>query len=364
MELRDVTLREAPQRPGRSYTADQRIAAGHALDRLGVSYVQAGFPVTGETDAAVTSSLAGELDATVTALARPVEGDVTAALDTGAGVVDLFAPFSTLQLRHSLQKPRDAVIEQLTEARDRVEAAGATVHLSVVDAFRTETDHLLSVCEAFPDVQNLTLADTVGRRTPTEVREQLTALADAGVDLGRIGVHFHDDLGVATANVLAAHDCGVGYADVSVASLGERAGNPALEEVVATGVLSRETAFGTDRSALVPACRSVLDALDEQVDDRKAILGSSVTTHESGIHTAAMLAEPATFEPFDPSLFGGERTLLFGAETGRSGAATLLERAGVDGDPQRLAALLAEAGPVEYEAAVDLAREMGTEEDG
>jgi len=357
MELKDVTLREAAQMPGRSYTAAQRVDAGAALDDLGVAYVQAGFPATGEPDPAVIETLAGSADATVAALARPLEGDVDAALSTGAGVVDLFAPLSDRQLEHSLDSTREAVLDMLASACDRVVDGGAVPHVSVVDAFRTDREHLLALLERVPDVENVTLADTVGVRTPDEVADALDGLADAGVDPARLGVHFHDDLGVATANALAAADAGVGYADVSVASLGERAGNPATEEVVAASVTRGGSAFGTDHSQLVPACREVLAALGEELQPRKAVLGEAVTTHEAGIHTEAMLEEPSTFEPFDPATFGGERTLVFGAGTGRSGAAKLLSVAGVDGDPDAFRELLAEAGPLDREAAVELARE-------
>lgn len=356
MQLKDVTLREAAQMPGRTYTAAQRVDAGVALDRLGVAYIQAGFPATGEPDPEVTETLAETADATVTALARPLDGDVDAALATGAGVVDLFAPLSDRQLEHSLNSTREQVFDLLTVAHDRVVDAGATAHVSVVDAFRTDREYLLTLLERFPDVENVTLADTVGVRTPDEVADALDGLAEAGVDCTRLGVHFHDDLGLATANVLAAADAGVGAADVSVASLGERAGNPATEEVVAAGVTRSGSAFGTDHTELVPACREALDALGEEISPRKAVLGEAVTTHEAGLHTEAMLEDPATFEPFDPATFGGERTLVFGAGTGRSGAAKLLDIAGVDGDPDAFLDHLAEEGPLDREAAIALAR--------
>jgi isopropylmalate/homocitrate/citramalate synthase len=355
MRLKDVTLREAAQMPGRSYTADQRVEAGRALDELGVAYLQAGFPATGPPDGEVLRRLAATTGATVSAIARPLEGDVDAALAADAGVVDLFVPLSERQLTHSLGKPREAVLDMLVAARDQVVQAGAVPHVSVVDAFRTEREHLLALFERFPESPNVTLADTVGCRTPPEVRSTLEGLGEH-VDLSRVGVHFHDDIGTATANALAAHAAGVGFADVSVAGLGERAGNPPIEELVVAGALARDTAFGTDPAALVPACRAVLEALGETVPPGKAVLGEAVTTHESGIHTEAMLAEPSTFEPFDPARFGGQRTLLFGAGTGRSGAATLLEHAGVDADPAAFLERLRDAGPLDYEEALALAR--------
>ncbi|MFC6835238.1 LeuA family protein [Halomarina ordinaria] len=358
MYLCDVTLREGDQMPGRNYTEAQKVAAGRALDRLGVDAIQPGFPVTGEKDVRVTRTLADECEADVVALARAVSGDVDAALDAEADVVEVFGALSSLQLEHALGTDRETMFERFDAAIERVRDGGATPHLTLVDAFRTEREHLVAAFERYPDLPMVTLADTVGVRTPASLRHDLTALGE-GVDLARVGVHLHDDLGCATANALVAHEVGVGKADVSVASLGERAGNPAVEEVVIAGVLEYGESFGVTAADLVPACRTVLAALEESVPPRKAILGSEVMEHESGIHTAAMLREPRTFEPFDPGAFGAERRLVFGAGTGRSGARQLLERAGADADEETVAAYLdrlAAEGPLDTEEAVDLAR--------
>jgi isopropylmalate/homocitrate/citramalate synthase len=178
------------------------------------------------------------------------------------------------------------------------------------------------------------------------------------VDLGRVGVHFHDDLGCATADTLTAYEMGVAKADVSIDGLGERAGNSVLEEVLAACAVDFDDDLGMQSDALIPTCRRVLETLGEPYSDRKAILGSKIAEHESGIHTAAMLADPATLEPFDPARFGGERHLLFGAPTGTSAARQLLERAGVEPDEERIDAyleLLGERGPLDFDAAISLA---------
>ena len=244
-------------------------------------------------------------------------------------------------------------------ALGRARDGGAAVHLTLVDGFRTEPADLVAVYERFPSVPTITVADTVGARTPDGVRDLVADLVDRGVDGDRLGVHFHDDMGVAVANTLAAVDAGATTADVSVASLGERAGNAALERVVvADGVDGPgDCAAALDRAALVPACEAALDALDESVDPRTPVLGADVTTHESGIHTAAMLRDPATFEPFDPAAFGGERRLVFGAGSGGGSARALLERAGVAPTDERVARLLdllAERGPMDAETAATL----------
>jgi isopropylmalate/homocitrate/citramalate synthase len=351
--------------PDRTYDVAARVAAGRALDRLGVDAVQAGFPAVGETDRAAVRRLAGDesVRADVVALARARADDVDAALEAEADVVDVMVPTSDRQLEHVLGASRAAATTMAGEALDRARDGGAAVHLTLVDGFRTDPDALAAAFSAVPRVPTITVADTVGARTPEGVRSVVDGLRERGVDADRLGVHFHDDLGVATANTLAAVRAGATSADVSVAALGERAGNAALERVVVADAVGDEgsaSAVGVDRSALIPACREVLDALGESVDPRTPVLGEAVTTHESGIHTAAMLRDPAAFEPFDPETFGGERRLVFGAGSGRGSARALLERAGVDPTEERVSRLLdllAERGPVDAATATALIRE-------
>ncbi|MEF8856174.1 MAG: LeuA family protein [Haloplanus sp.] len=360
--LRDVTIREGAQMPGREYGVDERVTAARALDRLGLDAIQAGFPVVGETDRVAVRRLAGDVDADIVALARATVGDVAAALDAEADVIEVIVPTSDRQLEHVLGKSRAEALEMAGEALDRALAGGAGIHLTLVDGFRADPDSLAEAFAAFPSVPTITVADTVGARTPDRVRAVVTDLCDRGVDGDRLGVHFHDDLGVAVANTLAAVDAGATTADVSVASLGERAGNAALEQVVVADAVdgTGDCAAAVDRAELVPACEAALDALGESVGPRTPVLGEDVTAHESGIHTAAMLSDPGTFEPFDPATFGGERRLVFGAGSGRGSARTLLERAGVDPTDdriERLLDLLAQRGPMDADAATALVEE-------
>jgi isopropylmalate/homocitrate/citramalate synthase len=356
VKLCDVTLREAPQMPGRAYDASSLVEAGEALDRLGVPRIQAGFPAIGRLDETVVRRCAASLDATVAALARARVDDVDAALDADAEAVDVFVPISDRHLEHVLGRSRQEAFDLAEGAVARAREGDAEVALTLMDAFRAEAGDVAAAFARF-DCQ-VVLADTVGARTPAYVAGFLATLTESGVDLSRAGVHFHDDLGVATANALAAARLGVDRVDVSVASLGERAGNTALEElVVASAGLGGET--GLDESRLVPACREVLDALGEEVSPRKAVLGGEPTTHESGLHTAAMLADPRVFEPFDPTTFGGRRRLVFGANTGREAAERLLERANREATEELVARLLERLdsdGPVDLEMALDIAR--------
>jgi isopropylmalate/homocitrate/citramalate synthase len=359
MLLNDVTLREGDQMPGRDYSVEQKIEAGRSLDDLGISYIQTGFPVTGEKDREATRRLSEEVSAETIGLARAIPDDVDTVLDAEADIVEVILPLSDRHLEHTLGTTREEALIMADEAVAHATDRGAPVHVSLIDAFRTDAAHLVDFFERFPNPEYINLADSVGARTPRTVRETLASLKES-INFDRVGVHFHDDLGVGTANTLTAHEAGVAKADVSVASLGERAGNTALEEIVVAGVTEHDEEFGVEMDRLVPVCEHVLNALDESVEPRKSILGEAVVTHESGLHTAAMLNDPSVFEPFDPARFGGERRLLFGSGTGRASARILLQRADVEPTEEHVDKLLSalnDKGPLGLKEAVALAGE-------
>lgn len=358
MKLLDLTLREGEQRPGVEYSVDQKVDAARELDRLGVEFLQLGFPIAGETTRKVCDRL--DTDADTTGIARAIPRDVEAALDAGVDVVDLFAPTSDAQLDAVLGAPRGEMVESVQEAAALAREGGADVHVTAMDGFRTDPEHLDDLFTAV-DADWYTIADTVGSRTPAGVTAFLDEL---DTPLDGVGVHFHDDLGVANANALAAGRAGAGKADVSVGGIGERAGNTAVEELVAAAEVGEEPLdLDVVVESLLPVAERVLDSLDEDVEATKPLLGSEVFSHESGLHTAAMLSEPSTFEPFDPARFGGERRLLFGAKSGAGAARELLARAGREPTEARVEALLAELDSLEEEVGVEAAVELAASVD-
>lgn len=363
MLLTDVTLREGDQMPGREFTAEEKIECAQSLDDLGVPFIQPGFPVTGEKDQQVVSKLAGTTSADIVALARALQGDIDVALETDANIIEIFVSASDRHLEHLLGTSREEMLSMLSEAIEYIHDHGVTAHVTLADAFRTDHDQLVEIINTVPDVPFVSLADSVGARTPATVQEHLDGLT-GHIEFEQLGVHFHDDMGCATANALAAYRAGIGKADISVAGLGERAGNSALEEVTVACTVDYDDDLGLESDDLIPVCQNVLDTLAETYGERKAVLGEETAEHESGIHTAAMLSDPATLEPFNPELFGGQRRLVFGKPTGESSARHLLQQAGIDPDGETvdmyLDAIAAE-GPLDLDEALTLAeREFST----
>lgn len=327
------------------------------LDSLGVDFIQIGFPVVGEKTANVCADL--DLDAQTTGIARALDHDIQAAAAAGVDVIDLFAPTSDHQREHLLAQSRSELLETIHEALDIAHDTGCEVHFTAMDGFRTDPEFLNRLLTEV-NTNYFTLADTVGMQTPTGVYEVLETLDG---DRSRMGVHFHDDLGLATANALAAADYGIGKVDVSVAGIGERAGNTSLEEFTIADAVSDEPVSTTiDRTHLLPTVHRIIEILNEPIPATKSLLGEDVFAHESGLHTAAMLDDPATFEPFDPTQFGGERRLLFGSQSGSGAARRLLERADRKPTDETVAALVdalhEQEHPVTLDEAVDLARRI------
>lgn len=325
LTLLDATLREGEQRSGRSYSVDQKVAAAEQLDELGVDIIQAGFPVAEDDMHEVCERL--DTDAKIAGIARAIEDDIDAAAAAGVDIIEFSAPTSDLQRSKLLGVSREELKEMVVTTLDYARDTGLEVHFGAMDGFRTDPAFLNELL-AVVDTPFFGIADTVGAQTPNEVTDFLEKIEG---DLSRISVHFHRDLGVGTANVLAAADCGVGKADVTVGGIGERVGNVAFEEVVVAGTArANDVEFSIYIDELIPKSLEIMEILDEDIPANKPILGELAFEHESGMHTAAMLDEPSTFEPFDPETFGGVRRLMFGPASGRGAARRLLERSGTD----------------------------------
>lgn len=334
----DLTLREGTQVPG--VEVDE--AAGRrvldALADLGVGCVEVAFPRADPREAWFRH--ADDLGLRTAALARAVPADVEAALAVDPDEVEVIVNASDVQLEHALGTSRAEALDLLVEHVERVREAGVAAGGTLMDAVRADEAFLREGTRALADAgaRHVTLADTTGAGTPGAVRETVAAVADAANDIG-VAIHAHDDMGVAAANALAAVDAGATSVDATVGGVGERAGNAALEEV-AVLLSERGDDVGLDAERLVPACRRAHEALGTPVPEAKPVIGTRPYRHESGLHTAAMLREPATYEPFDPSRYGAERELLFGAGTGRGAVRALLDAAGIDPTDDRVAAAL------------------------
>ncbi|WP_306060139.1 LeuA family protein [Natronococcus wangiae] len=328
----DTTLRDGEQSPGTSFSADDKRQIATILDEMGTHVIEAGFPVNSEAEFEAVRDIASSTSTTTCGLARVVDEDIEAALDSGVEMVHTFVSTSDVQIEDSMHATREDVVQRAVESVERITEAGATCMFSPMDATRTDEEFLLEVVEAVTEAGTdwINVPDTCGVATPGRFQaliETICAHTDARVD-----VHTHDDFGLATANALAGIEAGADQAQVSVNSIGERAGNAAYEEFVMAVESVYQCDTGIDTTRITELSKVVEEKSDVPTPGNKPVVGDNAFSHESGIHAAGVIENSDTFEPgvMTPEMVGAKRRLVMGKHTGTHSVRERLRECGFD----------------------------------
>ena len=330
----DTTLRDGEQAPGAALTAAEKLEVARHLVRLNVDVIEAGFPAASPGDFEAVQRIARETrGVAVAALARCRDGDPQRAVEAIRVAerphLHVFISTSDIHLEHQLHITREhAIAEAVRWVRYGREQLGpdAEIEFSAMDATRTDTDYLLKVFEAVVDAGATTVnvPDTVGYAIPSEFGALVKRVVDLVGTAATVSIHCHNDLGLATANTLAALQAGARQLEVTINGLGERAGNASLEEVV-MAIRTRPTQFPdlvtrVQTEQITAASRLVSYLTGFAVQPNKAIVGSNAFAHESGIHQDGVLKNPLTYEIMTPQSVGlTGNTLSIGKLSGRRG---------------------------------------------
>jgi 2-isopropylmalate synthase len=339
----DTTLRDGEQSPGASMNAAEKMRIAIQLEKLGVDVIEAGFPAASEGDFEAVSQIAGRLKKSeVAGLARATKPDIDRAWqairNSARPRIHTFIATSDIHLEYKLKMSRDEVIRAAVEAVTYAKSLTDNVEFSAEDGSRSDRDYLCRVFEAAiaAGATTVNLPDTVGYAIPHEFAELVRHIKQhtPNIDKAVLSVHCHDDLGLATANTLAAIHNGARQAEVTINGIGERAGNTSLEEVVMAlhtraNFLKSGTRIKTEY--IYPTSRLVSMITGLLVQPNKAIVGANAFAHEAGIHQDGILKNPMTYEIMKPETIGlSASKLVLGKHSGRHALRTQLKDLGYD----------------------------------
>jgi 2-isopropylmalate synthase len=338
----DTTLRDGEQSPGATMTHEEKLEIAELLDEMGVDIIEAGFPIASEGDFRAVSEIAERTkNATICGLARANYKDIdrcweavkhakSPRIHTFIGTSPLHRAIPNLDMDQMAERIHDTV----THARNLCD----NVQWSPMDATRTEWDYLCRVVEIAikAGATTINIPDTVGYTAPAESADLIRRLLETvpGADDIIFATHCHNDLGMATANALAAVLGGARQIECTINGLGERAGNTALEEVVMALKVRGDIMpyyTGVDTTKIMNISRRVATVSGFPVQFNKAIVGKNAFAHESGIHQDGMLKNSETFEIMRPSDVGLSGTSLpLGKHSGRAALRAKLKELGFD----------------------------------
>jgi homocitrate synthase NifV len=310
MYLVDSTLRDGEQAAGVAFTRDDAIALARMLARLGVYELEVGTPAMGaEVRDTIKALVALELPCRITAWCRMRREDMDAALMCGVESIHLSVPLSDIQL-DALGYTPEWAFESISEHVALARESFGYVSVGFQDASRTPIDRLAEAVQLArcPGADRVRLADTVGVWTPESVAMQVRALRPLCGHMD-LGVHAHDDLGMATANTVTALQAGATCADVTLNGLGERAGNASLEQVVVAMSVQGVPVEHISEPLLMEACTMAAAFSKRPIGATQPIVGADVFRHESGIHVYGLLRDRRTYESFNPARVGRDAAL-------------------------------------------------------
>lgn len=346
----DTTLRDAEQCPGASMTTEEKLTVARQLARLGVDVIEAGFPYSSPGDFEAVRLVAREVQGpTIAGLARCRPEDLEAAIEalSGGNKVRLhtFIGTSPQHREGILRKSREQVLEMAVASVTQAREAIPEVEFSAMDASRTEFDYLCAVIQAAIEAgaSVVNIPDTVGYAMPWEFGELIARLRESVPNIGQavISVHCHNDLGLATANSLAAVMNGATQVECTINGLGERAGNAALEEIVVAldtrRELKRRFSTGIHLKEIYRTSRLVREVTGFPVQPNKAIVGGNAFAHSSGIHVDGVLKQRDTFEIIPPQRIGLEKSeIVLTSRSGRHAVRHRLAGLGYELSPEEL----------------------------
>ena len=319
IKIVDTTLRDGEQTAGVAFANHEKVTIAQTLSDMGIDQLEVGIPTMGGDEKATIKAICKrDLKASIMAWNRAVISDIEQSIDCGVDAVAISLSVSDIHIQHKLKKSREWVLENMYNAVTYAKKNGLYISVNGEDASRADNDFLIEFINLAKEAgaDRFRYCDTVGVMEPFTLRETIEKIYKA--TQFDIEMHTHNDFGMATANAIAGIVGGANHIGVTVNGLGERAGNAAMEEVIMAlkFVYGYETDIDTTKFREIS--KYVSQASGRQLPDWKAIVGTNMFRHESGIHADGAMKNPKNYEAFDPSEVGLERQIVIGKHSGKA----------------------------------------------
>ena len=330
IRILDSTLREGEQHPGVSFTNKQRIQIAWMLDYFGVDQIEISPIISNDHAVATKTIIKQGLSADIVAHGRALKEDIDVSLKCDASWVAAYLGISDIHLKDKLRISRDEALNRAVKTVEYAKSHGLKIRFTVEDGCRADPQFLIKVCKAIEEagVDRISLPDTVGVLRPIgmynfvkRVRSEVNVPLDA---------HVHNDIGFALANAFAACDAGADQIHTTIDGIGERTGIPSLAETAVALAYLYKSPNDFRLDMLVDLSRLIEQYTTIRPYDSKPIVGESAYKHKAGTHLAAILRNPAAYEPIPPRTVGQTRKAVFGELAGKTGAEYLMSILGLE----------------------------------
>lgn len=329
IKIFDTTLRDGEQSPGCSMSIEDKVKIAKILDDMKVDVIEAGFAASNEKDFESIKRISSQCSySIITSLARCNKNDIDMAYeaikDAKNKRIHVFIATSEIHMHDKLRKTPEEVKLITQEMVSYAKSKCEDIEFSLEDATRTNWNFACEIIDIAikAGATTINIPDTVGFMTPFEFSEFISYLrTHSMLDMVDISVHCHNDLGLATSNTLAAIIEGANQVEVTVNGIGERAGNTALEEIVAIIDTKKSLGMRTDvyTQSIKYISDIVVNATGSFIQNNKAIVGNNAFKHESGIHQAGVIKNRETYEIIDPTKYGiCSKNIVIGIHSGKN----------------------------------------------
>jgi len=339
----DSTLRDGEQMPGLSFSPDQKLKIARMLDEIGIPEIEAGFPAVSNTERETVKTIANEgLHAKILVLSRLKKEDIDAAINSDADLVLLFIASSPLHLKYKLHCSEEEIKKKVVESIQYAKDHGIEPSFSTEDSTRTPLPFLeeLVTLAYETGAKRIGFTDTLGCATPGTIQYLFSSMRKLVPT--PFSAHLHNDFGLGLINAVTALSSSATYVCATINGWGERAGNVPLEQLVVALKILYNKDLGIDTTKLKQLSEMVSNFAGLPIPKNHPLIGDNAFTHESGIHVAAMLENPLTYESIPPEIVGNTRKLVLGKHSGKHIVKKILNDQGIEADERLISDIVSQ----------------------